>query len=186
MRRLLLVTLVAAAGCCMASVRSNAQSVTWDRAVSTGLTQERVLGLLDLPEIVVSGCGPDQAVRGSLYESGSTRAAAIGSIELVVADRQPGGGSCGAAQLVVKSPAADRAEQLPTDESGYEIPAAIVYQRSGSWFRIALQHGSAWIERPNPDGFHQYPDLLSHSLAYIRQRSDGRLRRGPVGSEAES
>ena len=51
-------------------------------------------------------------------------------------------------------------EQLPADESGYETPAAVVYQRSGPWFRIALQQGSAWITRDTSNGFLSYPELI--------------------------
>jgi hypothetical protein len=38
-------------------------------------------------------------------------------------------------------------QELPSDESGYEIAAAVVYERRGQWFRIALPQGSGWITR---------------------------------------
>jgi hypothetical protein len=151
----------------------------WNRAVSQNLATEPVAGLLNLPEIVGSGCGPDQAGSVALYAARSTAAAPIASIRLRVVDRQPGGGSCGSATVVVQRTAGGE-EQLPTDESGYETPAAVVYQRSGTWFRIALQRGSAWVKRETPDDFLSYPELLTGQLAYLRDGWDGQLWRAPA------
>ena len=147
----------------------------WRQAVSQNLTIERVVGLLNLPEVVGDGCGPDAAGSVALYGAQSTAAAPIGSIRLRVTEREPGGGSCGTATVIVQR--ADSAEeQLPTDESGYEVQAALVYQRSGLWFRVALQRGSAWVKRDRADDFLAYPKLLSERLAYVRAGWDGRLR----------
>jgi hypothetical protein len=151
----------------------------WNRAVSTGLTAEPVAGLLNLPEVTGGGCGPDEPGSVALYEAQSTAGVPIGSIQLRVTDRQPGGGSCGSATVVVRRAAGNAEEQLPTDESGYEIPAAVVYQQSGLWFRIALQRGSAWVKRESLEDFQPYPELTRDS-GYLRDDWDGRLWRTPA------
>ena len=64
-------------------------------------------------------------------------------------------------------------EELPTEESGYEIQAVIVYQQSGLWFRVALPQGSAWVLRSSNADFEPFPELLGHNLAYLRKGWDG-------------
>src|SRR5262249_17472295 len=51
------------------------------------------------------------------------------------------------------------------------------YEKSGNWFRLAIPGGSAWIERPNSDGFFSYPeDLAGESFStYLRKGWDGRV-----------
>lgn len=150
----------------------------WQWAVSANLTRERVVGLLTLPEIVGEGCGPAQPESAALYGEPSTASQPVGSIAFRVADRQPDGGSCGSAQLIVRVEGkAD--EELPADEVSYEIPAAVVYQRSGPWFRVALQRGSAWITRNDAGSFQSYPELLKERLSYVRKGWDGRLSPTP-------
>ena len=75
-------------------------------------------------------------------------------------------------------------EDVPTLESGYEIGAAIVYERRGSWFRIRLKDGSAWIRRGDRKDFLSYPEILRERLSYILQGWDGTIREtpGPSGT----
>lgn len=136
----------------------------WHWAVSQGLTGERVLGLLNLPDIVGSECTPVPPARVELHDSPSKGRPAIGSIE-PPRDCRP----------IVRRVGDDSEEELPTDESGYETPAAIVYQRADLWFRIALQRGSAWVVRDEPGDFLPYPELLEDRLSYLRPGWDGRL-----------
>ena len=150
----------------------------WQWAVSANLTRERVVGLLTLPEIVGEGCGPAQPEIAALYGEPSTASRPVGSIAFRVADRQPDGGSCGSALLVVRVEGKDD-EELPADEISYEIPAAVVYERSGPWFRVALQRGSAWITRKDAGNFQSYPELLKERLSYVRKGWDGRLSPAP-------
>jgi hypothetical protein len=81
--------------------------------------------------------------------------------------------------VLVKGVGTDAAEELPTAQSGYETPAAIVLQRIGPWFRIARQQGAAWIVRDDPSGFLPYPELLRETLAYLRKGWDGMLWGSP-------
>jgi hypothetical protein len=156
----------------------------WQWAVSTNLTHERVVGLLNLPEIMGAGCGSIEPKRVDLYKTPSTLSPPIGSIALSVSDRQADG-TCGSARIVVRRAESRSDEQLPTDETGYEIAAAIVYQRSGLWFRIALQHGSAWITRESAQDFQSYPELLlTDKSDYLRKGWDGRLWPAPGAAAA--
>jgi hypothetical protein len=70
-------------------------------------------------------------------------------------------------------------EEVPTLESGYEVPAAIVFERRGQWFRIRLPKGSAWIRRTDPKEFLPYPDLLRENLAHTLPGWNGILRETP-------
>jgi hypothetical protein len=73
-------------------------------------------------------------------------------------------------------------DRVPTLESGYEIPAAIVYERRGAWFRIRLNAGSAWMRHDDPNDFLPYPDVLRENLAYTLQTWNGTLRATPGSS----
>lgn len=147
------------------------QSRQW--AVSSGQIRERVVGLLDLPEVVGDGCGAAEAKRVVLYSAPSTSSPPIGAIALLVTDRQAGGGGCGSAQLSFQRVDGNIDEELPTEESGYEIQAVVVHQRSGLWFRVALPQGSAWILRSNDADFEPFPELLQHKLAYLKKGWNG-------------
>jgi len=162
-------TIVVLLGLC---VPYSAGAQNWQWAVSERLTSERVIGLLALPEIVAPECAPSESGRASLYANPSTSTAPLGAIE-----RAPDG-EC---RILVRRAAAKSEEQLPTDESSYETPAAIVYQRMGPWFRIALQHGSSWVRRDKPNDFLPYPQLFRNRLAYIREGWDARLWNTPEG-----
>jgi hypothetical protein len=151
----------------------SAGAQNWQWAVSERLTRERVIGLLALPEIVGPECAPSESGQADLYANPSNSAAPLGSIE-----RAPDG-EC---QILVRRVATKSEEQLPTDESSYETPAAIVYQRMGPWFRIALQHGSSWVRRDNPHDFLPYPQLFMNRLAYVREGWGARLWNTPGAS----
>jgi hypothetical protein len=78
--------------------------------------------------------------------------------------------------LLVKRAGTYSEEELPTEESGYEIAAAVALERRGQWFRIAVPQGSAWIDRGNANDFLPYPQLLARRMAYLRNDWDGQLR----------
>jgi hypothetical protein len=140
----------------------------WHVAVSEGLTTERVIGLLSLPDIIAPECAPTKPARVSVFARPSTARPAVGSIEPAR--------DC---HMVVRHAGSTAEEQLPTEESGYETPAAIVYQRDGRWFRIALQQGSSWVMRDDPTDFVSYPELLNDRLSYVRAGWDGRIWETP-------
>lgn len=137
---------------------------------------ERLIGLLDLEDIVRGGCGgPVQRATTRAHSTPSQTGSVVGTIYW----REDDAG-CG---LIFDRAAGDK-EAVPTMESGYEIPAAIVYERRGTWFRIRLVKGSAWIRRTDPEEFLPYPDMLREKLAYPLQSWDGTLRQTPGASGA--
>jgi hypothetical protein len=140
-------------------------------------TPERSVGLLDLPDIVGQGCGAlDKRATARVYGSPSEKAAHVGTIYM----RDERDTGCG---LMIERTGGLK-EDVPTLESGYEIGAAIVYERRGSWFRIRLKDGSAWIRRGDQKDFLSYPEILRERLSYILQGWDGTIREtpGPSGT----
>jgi hypothetical protein len=158
--------------CLLSVLLAGAQEPNSSQAIADSVLDERVIGLLNLPEIVGDGCGPSEPTTVSIYASPSKEGRSpIGSLEM---PRSP----AGPCQLLVKRVGQDTRIAVPYHESGYELPAAIVYERRGRWFRIALDLGSAWIDR-DPVGFLPYPALLKGNLAYLVPNWDGLLRQAP-------
>jgi hypothetical protein len=154
--------------------------VDWQFAVSSGLTLEPIVGLVDVPELVGNGCGPEVPVTIELYGTPSTAKAPIGMIQFEVTGRQPQGGACSSARVVVRRVGARTAEAMPMEESGYEVPAVIAYEHVGQWFRIALPRGSAWMMSANPQNFRSYPEMLQQDrLNHMTPGWDGRLWNRP-------
>jgi hypothetical protein len=141
--------------------------------VSQKQANTRVVGLLNLPDVTRNfsddACQSTESVGVQLYGTPSNTGVAVGA---VYKRNHPEYG-CG---LLFKRAGTSTEEELPSEESGYDIAAAVVYERRGRWFRIAIPEGSAWIERPIPNDFLPYPLLLSQGLAYLRDDWDGQLR----------
>ena len=138
----------------------------------------RVIGLLDLPEIVGHACGAAPPATADLYAAPSASASPLGSLSMHVTNRAPDGSTCDNATLVVRHHDG-RVEPIPIRESGYEVPAAVVRARSGQWYRIDTRRGSAWIRRADPRHFLSYPDLLNDKLTYLPKGWNARLWRNP-------
>jgi len=142
--------------------------------VSQNQNNTRVIGLLNLPDVTRNfsddECRSTESVGVQLYSTPSRTGAPLGAIY----KRNHPEYGCG---LLLKRAQTSTEEELPTEESGYEIAATVVYERRGRWFRIAIPQGSGWIERANDNDFLAYPPLLSQGLAYLRNDWDGQLRR---------
>ena len=144
--------------------------------------QDRVLGLLRLPEVYSSGpCVPFFPRSVTLYDQPDGKE--IGTIEV---DQNwsfaPHGGCEGLEVRVHRGQA--RAE-LPTREYDYEAPAAIVIERRGSaWFRIRLDAGSAWVRTDVEGRFVSLESLLEEfiGLTFIADASIRELLPAPATS----
>ena len=158
-----------------------------DHAVSSGQTEERVVGLLEVPEILGEVECKDFKPRSlSFYASPSKAQPAAGTIE-ARPYRPPEDPDCYFPKVVVRRAAVRTSEEeLPNEEVGYEMKAAVVYERNGRWFRIALSKGSGWIEREGTMEFLPYPaGLVSDDhLTYLRQDWDGTLWSTPGTASA--
>lgn len=135
----------------------------WHAAVQTGLVHAPLMGLLNLPDILTRDCEMSAAAI-PLRQAPSSASPVAASLQ----HRQP-------CRLTVRRTGASADEDLPTSESDYELPAAIVLDRTGSWFRIALQRGDGWIERTDASDFLGYPDLLRDRLSYLPRGWNGQL-----------
>ena len=154
--------------------------------VAQNQTEERPAGLLALPEIFGEyPCERFETKKLDLFALPSKQQAPVATIERLKSAVQPNDQGCSETSVVVRRVSDNRADQLPTDESGYEEVRAVVYQQSGNWFRIAIPHGSAWIERTDSQGYLAYPEQLSGEsfLSYLRPGWDGKIWTTP-GVEA--
>jgi hypothetical protein len=186
MRKPLLGVACAFAITLSAGVLAEQSTPGWEHAIHNGLTRERVVGLVNVPELVGGGCGPEVPATIALYSAPSAEKPPIGSIEFVVAGRKAQGVSCEFARVALQRAGAPSAEAMPMEESGYEIPAAIAYERVGKWFRIALPDGSGWIRRDVEAHFLPYPELLQDQLTHLTSGWDGTLRSTAGGVSAKA
>jgi hypothetical protein len=132
---------------CLAGRDAAAQDA---RAGDDSRVRGRVIGLLDLPDIVGQACSASPSITADLHAAPSKTASPIGSLALRVTDRAPNGMEC-TATLVVQHRDGG-VEPIPIRESDYEVPAAIVRARSGPWYRIDTARGPAW-RRDDPRHF---------------------------------
>ena len=164
------------------AVLASAAPGSQEHAVSYGETEERVLGLLEVPEILGDmECRNFQPRTVNFFASPSKEQRSAGVIE-VRPYRLPEDPNCYLGKVVVRRNSVNMPEEeLPTEEVGYEMKAAVVYQRSGQWFRIALSKGSGWIEREGTIAFLSYPAGLASDdhLTYLRQDWDGMIWSAP-------
>jgi hypothetical protein len=153
----------------ISSAGAQGQTDRWDYLSKT---PERLIGILDLHDIVQGGCGPaPNRATARVFGTPSQSAPNVGTIYWhEVPDLE-------CALMIEK--AGGVKEEVPTLESGYEVPAAIVFERRGQWFRIRLKDGSAWIRRSDPQEFLPYPEILRDNLASTMQTWDGTLRAAP-------
>ena len=144
--------------------------------VSQKLGTVPVIGLLDLPDVTErysdDECRSTEAKGVQVFATPSKPGAVMG---IVYKRNHPEYGCT----LLLKRAGASAEEELPTDESGYETPAAVVYERRERWFRIAVPGGSGWIERASDEGFLAYPIFIVGHMAYLREDWDGQLRPNP-------
>jgi hypothetical protein len=153
-------------------------------AATSAAAQDRVIGLLGLPEVF--GNGPCHAFEPSpiALHASPASAAALGSIEV---DQHwafaPHGGCEGLRVSVHRD--TTRAE-LPTLEYANESPAAIVLAAQDGWFKIRLTGGAAWLQASGRDRFMPLTDLFSEyvSVTAFTGAFTGPLLDAPGGSAA--
>ena len=172
-------TLSALTGLALAATISSAAGLRQERAVTSEATRERVIGLLDIPDMVEGGCGPATPATRDVFNE-PTDPAPRGALAFIVHGRSNDGGTCDEGHLVLRSRHTPHESGVPTEESDYEVQALVVYERAGEWFRVALPRGSGWV-RGASQHFLPYPDLLVKRLAYIRKDWDGLLWSQPAG-----
>jgi hypothetical protein len=149
---------------------------------ASAFAQDRVIGLLKLPEIFGNApCAPFEPRVVTLHaEPGGSQ---IASIEVDQNWSFAPHGGCEGLQVSVHR--GDARAELPTREYDYEAPAAIVLEQRGLWFRIRLNGGAAaWTEVPLADRFLSLESLYEEfiGVTFIADGGRGQLSKAPVGT----
>ena len=135
-------------------------------SASSAVAQDRVLGLLSLPEVFGNGACDrfsPREVRLHAVPGG----AAVGLVHVVRNWTFQGNGGCEGLQVAVRMQGAAEERPLPTQEYEYEAPAAIVLQQRGRWFKLRLATGSAWALASEQDVFRSLENLFENALTYL-------------------
>src|SRR5262245_44620900 len=105
--------------------------------------QERVIGLLALPQIFGRGAC-DRYTPRPVPVRAEPRGSVIGSIVVATPWTVETDGGCSGLEVVVRTNVAADVE-LPTREYGYEEPGAIVVDARSGWYKVRLGNGSGWV-----------------------------------------
>jgi hypothetical protein len=163
-----------------AAVKIGAVVVTiWLVAAGTATAQDRVMGLLSLPEVFgTAPCArfePAQVALHAAPKDGKPFA-------FIRVDQNwafaPHGGCEG---LAVSIHHGNERRDLPTLEFDYEMPGAIVLEQRERWFKIRLAPGAAWVEGSPVDRFMPLAALFEEfvGVTAISQSFSGRLVAAP-------
>ena len=146
---------------------------------ATVSAQERVLGLLSLPEVFgPRACAPFEPSQIGLHASPNDGAA----IAFIRVDQNwsfaPHGGCEG---LEVSVHQGSQSHELPTREYDYEMPGAIVVEHRDGWFKVKLHERSAWLKASPVDRFMPIAELYEEfvGVTAINQSFTGRLSSAP-------
>jgi hypothetical protein len=141
--------------------------------------EERVLGLLALPEVFGNGaCDRFSPEDVALYATPG-RDQPVGAVHVVENWTFHNDGGCAGLLVAVRLNASTGVQPLPTREYAYEEPGALVVDRRGSWFKVRLAEGAAWVQASARDKFYPLEDLLENGLTYLTGDWDGQLRSRP-------
>jgi hypothetical protein len=149
-------------------------------AIATcAFAQERVLGLLSLPEVFGPRlCSPFEPGQVPLHAAPNDGKA----FAFVRVDRNwsfaPHGGCDG---LEVSVHQGEQRRELPTLEYDYEMPGAIVVEYRDGWFKVKLHERSAWLKASLASRFMPLTELYEEfaGVTTIAQSFSGRLSSAP-------
>ncbi len=146
---------------------------------SSAFAEERVRGLLSLPELFGSGLCATFTPKDVALHASPNDAKPFAVIRV---DRNwsfaPHGGCEG---LQVRVHLGDQRQELPTLEYDYEMPAAIVLDRHEGWIKIRLRDRTAWLKPSVVDRFMPLSDLYEEfvGVTAISTSFVGRLISAP-------
>lgn len=148
---------------------------------SSAGAQDRVLGLLTLPEVfATAACDRFQPREVPLHAMPG--GAAVGEVHVVRNWTFHANGGCEGLEVAVRTRGTALERPLPTQEHDYEAPAAIVLEQRGRWFRLRLEPGSAWVQASDQDLFHPLEKLYEDALTYLTSDWSRQLSAAPGGS----
>ena len=152
---------------------------------SAAHAQDRVIGLLSLPEVYGARmCAPFEPEPVAVHSSPTP-----GTPTAVIRVDQnwsfaPHGG-CEGLQVSVHE--GTRRHELPTLEFDYEMPGAIVLEQRDRWFKVRLASGAGWIAASPANHFMPLSELFEEfvGVTAITKSFSGRLVAAP-GRPAEA
>jgi hypothetical protein len=144
------------------------------------LAQERVLGLLALPQVFGRGAC-DRFTPQPVPLRADPRGAVIGAIVVATPWTFQGDGGCSGLEIAVRMNGTTTASSLPTREYGYEEPGAIVVDARDGWYKVRLATGSAWVPSSGAE-FYSLERLYRDSLTYLSEHWEGRLFEMPANA----
>jgi len=153
---------------------------------SPAAAQDRVIGLLSLPEVYGARmCAPFEPEPVALYSSPKDST----PTSFIRVDQNwsfaPHGGCEG---LTVSVHDGTKRHELPTLEFDYEMPGAIVLEERDRWFKVRLGSGSGWIAASPADRFMPLSELFEEfvGVTAITKSFNGRLVASPRGAAEAS
>ena len=169
----------------LTGLRGAVAAIALFAAATPAAAQDKVLGLLALPEVF--GKGPchlfDPAAILLRPAPGATEH--LGSIQVDQHWSFAPHGGCEGLQVSVHHDG--RRAELPTLEYANESPAAIVLAEQGGWFKIRLATGAGWLQASPRDRFMPLADLFSEypTLTTLNEAFTGSLLEAPGGTATE-
>jgi hypothetical protein len=148
-------------------------------SATSAQAQDRVLGLLSLPEVYGSRmCAPFEPGQVALHATPGD-GKPIGFIRVDQNWSFAPHGGCDGLKVSVHDGATRR--DLPTLEFDYEMPGAIVLEQRERWFKVRLSSGSAWVEGSASDRFMPLAELFEEfvGVTAITQAFSGQLVTAP-------
>lgn len=142
------------------------------------LAQERVIGLLALPEVFGQGAC-DRFTPTPVVLRAAPQGPIVATVVVVRPWTYHTNGGCAGLEVGVEAPGSATVQPLPTLEYGYEEPGAVVLERRGQWFRVRLEAGSAWLEASPEDEFYGLERLFEDGLTYLTHAWDGTVAASP-------
>ena len=146
---------------------------------SSASAQDRVIGLLSLPEVFgPRQCAPFEPEQIALHAT-LKDAKPVAFIRVDQKWSFAPHGDCEGLKVSVHEGAQRR--ELPTLEFDYEMPGAIVLEKRDSWFRVRLVSGTAWIAASSADRFMPLAQLFEEfvGVTAISAKFTGRLVAAP-------
>jgi hypothetical protein len=152
-------------------------------SVSSSAAEDRVIGLLTLPEVFGNGpCHEFAPEEVPLYS-------AIGADEpqgVIRVDRYwkfPDAGGCEGLIVNAQKGEEQSISALPTEEFDYEAPAAIVLEEQNDWFKLQLSDGTAWVRVTERNKYYPLVVLLLNGLTYIAENPASQIFSHPGGDD---
>ena len=151
------------------------------------LAQERVIGLLALPEVFGRGAC-DRFTPRPVELRARPQGPVVGTVLVVKPWTHHSDGGCEGLEVGVRASRAATVQPLPTMEYGYEEPGAVVLERREMWFRVRLTVGSAWLQASAQDEFYGLEQLFDDGLTYLTEAWNGEVAASPgsAGRSAKS